>query len=123
MSKIDISIKVNDYKSTIINTEADGAGDTIKNAMEAKAEDLNTIREIIDSSNKTEAQKKLVEWYKYLNNSNYSTAVDDLTQRSKFDNYKYSEDGKVYDASGNLVSDKDYLANVYAYTPMAGAPL
>ena len=113
------AIKVNDYKSTIINTEADGAGDTIKNAMEAKAEDLNTIREIIASS-QTEAQKKIVEWYKYLNNSNYSTAVDDLTQRSKFDNYKYGEDGKVYDASGNPVSDTDYPANVYAYTPMAG---
>lgn len=110
-------IKVNDYKSTIINTEANGAGDTIKNAMEAKAEDLNTIREII-ASKQTEAQKKLVEWYKYLNNSNYSTAVDDLTQRSKFDNYKYSEDGKVYDGSGNVVTD--YPSNLNAYTPMAG---
>lgn len=110
-------IKVNDYKSTIINTEANGAGDTIKNAMEAKAEDLNVITGVI-ASKQTEAQKKLVEWYKYLNNSNYSTAVDDLTQRSKFDNYKYSEDGKVYDGSGNVVTD--YPSNLNAYTPMAG---
>lgn len=118
------NIRLDDYKSTIINTEADGAGDTIKNAVEAKI-DAQALKNIVGEDGKgvlkqTENQKKILEWYKYLNNSNYSTAVDDLTQRSKFDNYKFSEDGKVYDASGNLVSDTDYPANVYAYTPMAG---
>lgn len=108
-------IKSNDYKSTIINTEANGAGDTIKNAMEAKLDDLNTIRGII-ASKQTEAQKKIVEWYKYLNSNNYSVATDDLTQRAKFDNYKYSEDGKVYDESGNVVTN--YPSNINAYTPM-----
>ena len=108
-------IKSNDYKSTIINTETDGAGDIIKNAMESKSEDLNAITEIIASS-QTEAQKKIVEWYKYLNNSNYSTAVDDLNERAKFDKYKYSEEGIVYDESGNVVTD--YPSNINAYTPI-----
>lgn len=110
-------IKSNDYKSTIINTESNGAGDTIKNAMEAKAEDLNAITGVV-ASKQTEAQKKIVEWYKYLNNTNYSTAADDLTQRAKFDGYKYNDDGTVYDKSGNVVTD--YPSNLNAYTPMTG---
>ena len=110
-------IKSNDYKSTIINTEANGAGDTIKNAMTAKAEDLNKIREIL-SANQTETQKKIVEWYKYLNNNNYSTAIDDLAQREQFDKYQYKDDGKVYDESGNEVTD--FPTNINAYTPMTG---
>ena len=108
-------ITSNDYKSTIINTEPNGAGDTIKNAMEAKTEDLNIIRET-SVSKQTEAQRKIVEWYKYLNDKNYSTAVDDLQQRAKFDKYKYGDDGKVYDESGNVVTD--YSTNINAYTPM-----
>lgn len=112
-----IDIRSNDYKSTIINTESNGAGDTIKNAMEAKAEDLNAITGVI-ASKQTEAQKKIVEWYKYLNNTNYSTAADDLTQRAKFDGYKYNDDGTVYDKSGNVVTD--YPSNLNAYTPMTG---
>ena len=108
-------IKTNDYKSTIINTEQNGAGDTIKTAMEAKTEDLNIIREK-SVSKQTEAERKIVEWYKYLNDKNYSTAVDDLQQRAKFDKYKYGDDEKVYDESGNVVTD--YPTNINAYTPM-----
>lgn len=81
--------------------------------MEAKAEDLNAITGVI-ASKQTEAQKKIVEWYKYLNNTNYSTAADDLTQRAKFDGYKYNDDGTVYDKSGNVVTD--YPSNLNAYT-------
>lgn len=109
-------IKSNDYKSTIINTENGKAGDIIKNAMETSAENLNTIRAVVPT-NQTEAQKKIVEWYKYLNANNYSAAVDDLTQRSLANTYKYKDDGKVYDASGNVVNN--YPANINAYTPMA----
>ena len=109
-------IKSNDYRSTIINTETNGAGDIIKDAMETKETELNSIRETLPT-NQTDAQKRLVEWYKYLNNNNYSTAVDDLTQRGLTDNYKYTDDGKVYDASGNEVTN--YPTNINSYTPMS----
>lgn len=108
------AIKANDYKSTIINTASDGAGDIIKNAMDIKAEDLDTIRN--NTMNQTDAQKKIVEWYKYLNNNNYSTATDDLEQRAVADSYKYTDDGKVYDEAGKEVAN--YPANINAYTPM-----
>ena len=110
------AIKSNDYKSTIINTEENGAGSTIKNAMEAKAEELNAVRETIPT-NQTEAQKRLVEWYKYLNSNNYSAAVDDLAQRQLIEKYQYKDNGKVYDESGNEVTN--YPTNISAYTPMA----
>ncbi len=58
----------------------------------------------------------MVEWYKYLNNNNYSAAVDDLTEREKVGKYQYSSDGKIYDESGNEV--KQELTNVNAYTPI-----
>lgn len=101
-------IKSNDYKSTIINTEANGAGDTIKNAMSVKADNLV-------SPTDTNYNAKLVEWYKYLNSNNYSTAVDDLTEREKVDEYTYTDDGKVYDKDGK---EAQGLLNVNAYTPI-----
>ena len=110
------SVESRDYRSTIINTDANGAGDTIKNAMEAKAEDLVNIRDNTTPINQTEAQKKIVEWYKYLNNNSYSTAVDDLAQRSITDKYEYRDNGKVYDESGKEVTN--YPSNINAYTPM-----
>ena len=109
-------IKSNDYKSTIINTETNGAGDTIKNAMEVSEEELKSAQSTLPA-NQTEAQKKIVEWYKYLNNSNYSTAVDNLEQRSEADKYEYKDDGKVYDESGNEV--QGYPKNINAYTPIS----
>ena len=106
----------NDYKSTIVNTENDGAGDLIKNAMQAKAEDLKSASEASEAE-RTEAQNKLVEWYKYLNGQNYSTAVDDLDQRSKSENYEYKDDGKVYDkTTGQEITD----FKIDAFTPMLG---
>ena len=109
-------IKSNDYKSTIINTEANGAGELIKNAMEVSEEELKSAQETLPA-NQTEAQKRIVEWYKYLNNNNYSTAVDNLEQRSEADKYEYKDDGKVYDESGNEVSG--YPKNINAYTPIS----
>ena len=109
-------IKSNDYKSTIINTEANGAGDLIKNAMEVSEEELKSAQATL-TANQTDAQKKIVEWYKYLNNSNYSTAVDNLEQRSEADKYEYKDDGKVYDESGNEV--QGYPKNINAYTPIS----
>ena len=107
-------IKSNDYKSTIINTETTGAGDIIKNAMEAKANDVDAIRAILPT-NQNDSQKRIVEWYKYLNGNKYSTATDNLTQRLEIDGYKY-EDGKVYDKDGKEVTDLP--RNINAYTPM-----
>lgn len=107
-------IKSNDYKSTIINTETTGAGDIIKNAIEAKANDVDAIRAILPT-NQNDSQKRIVEWYKYLNGNKYSTATDNLTQRLEIDGYKY-EDGKVYDKDGKEVTDLP--RNVNAYTPM-----
>ena len=107
-------IKSNDYKSTIINTETTGAGDIIKNAMEAKANDVDAIRAIVPT-NQNDSQKRIVEWYKYLNGNKYSTATDNLTQRLEIDGYKY-EDGKVYDKDGKEVTDLP--RNINAYTPM-----
>lgn len=101
-------IKSNDYKSTIINTEANGAGDTIKNAMSVKADNL------VSPTDKN-YNAKLVEWYKYLNSNNYSTAVDDLAEREKVDEYTYTDDGKVYDKDGK---EAQGLLNVNAYTPI-----
>ena len=107
-------IKSNDYRSTIINTDPNGAGDTIKNAMETDASTLQGI----DPTNQTEEQRKLLEWYKYLNNSNYSTATDDLNQRAVVENYEYRDDGKVYDkTTGNEITNYPTLIN--AYTPMS----
>lgn len=109
------AIKSNDYRSTIINTESNNAGTIIKDAMEEKdpiAKINNTL-----PANYTDSQRKLVEWYKYLNNNNYSTATDNLTQRAQTDGYTYTE-GKIYDKDGNEVSSASM--NINAYTPMIG---
>lgn len=111
-------IKSNDYKSTIINTEQNGAGNIIKNAMETKPEDANKALNILLADNQNEEARKLVEWYKYLNGKNYSTAVDDIAQRLKVANYQYRDDGKVYDENGNDVTDVYQKTNIQAYTPI-----
>ncbi len=107
-------IKSNDYKSTIINTESNNAGTLIKDAMEEK-DPIAKIGSTLPAKYNDD-QKKLVEWYKYLNNTTYSTATDDLDQRSQTDGYTYT-DGKIYDKDGNEVSG--YM-NINAYTPMVG---
>ena len=109
------AIKSNDYKSTIVNTESNGAGDIIKNAMEVSKEELSNIQNVLPAE-QTDNQRKIVEWYKYLNNNNYSTAIDDLAQRLEIEKYKYTDDGKVYDEVGNEVTN--YPTNVNSYTPI-----
>ena len=98
----------NDYKSTIINTT--DAGDIIKNAMDVTDEQLAEAKRALPA-NQTEAQKKIVEWYKYLNNTNYSTAIDNLSQR---EDYVYTE-GKTYNEAGEEV---DLKKLINAYTPV-----
>lgn len=110
------TIKSSDYKSTIINTDTNGAGDIIKNAMEATPEEANEAVQKILANNSDEEAKKLVEWYKYLNQS-YSTATDDINQRLLIDKYQYKEDRKVYDEAGNKVTK--YPTNINSYTPIA----
>lgn len=107
-------IKTNDYKSTIINTKDENAGTIIKDAMEEK-DPIAKIGTTLPAQY-TDEQKKLVEWYKYLNKNTYSTATDDLTQRAQTDGYTYT-DGKIYDKDGKEVSG-DMTIN--AYTPMIG---
>ena len=107
-------IKSNDYKSTIINTESNNAGTLIKDAIEEK-DPIAKIGSTLPAKY-TEEQKKLVEWYKYLNNTTYSTATDDLIQRAQADGYTYTN-GKIYDKDGKEVSG--YM-NINAYTPMVG---
>lgn len=110
------AIKSNDYKSTIINTDTNGAGDIIKNAMEATPEQANVALQKVLANNSDEEAKKLVEWYKYLDQS-YSTATDNMEQRLAVQNYEYREDGKVYDkTTGNEVTN--YPTNINSYTPI-----
>lgn len=91
------NIKYNDYRSTIITNV------NIKNAMEAGSMAMN-----------------LAEWYKTTGNTNYSTAVDDLAQRTAIDGYVYKDDGKVYDNSGNEKTEELNKMTINSYTPMIG---
>ncbi len=84
----EIPVNSSDYRSTIINTT--DAGDIIKNAMDVTDEQLAEAKKALPA-NQTEAQKKIVEWYKYLNNTNYSTAIDDIDQRKQLDDCIYTK--------------------------------
>ena len=76
-SKKSVDIKSSDYKSTIINTKTGEAGDTIKNAMEFKYPSK------LDTEEKRNVEnRKYGSWYTKLRNTNYSTAVDDITYRN-----------------------------------------
>ena len=128
-------ITSNNYKSTIINTAENGAGNLIKNAMEGKSENLDQaqaqqmlvekyysdfdVTSLDDTEkSKLDEAKRLVEWYKYLDDQNYSTAVDDMTQRQ---NYAYNENREVEDAEKNVVNYDEYATkSINSYTPMIG---
>lgn len=92
----EVEVKLSDYKSTIIDANTRD-GQTIKAAMEAADNDNSHIQ-----------------WYKDINGKNYSTAVDDLTERSETDGSVYYKDGKAYDNSGN---EKTTRTSVHAFTP------
>ena len=111
------AIKSNDYKSTIINTKNNN--NIIKNAMEATAEQISNAQQVLVNNPANEDAKKLVEWYKYLGDTKYSTAVDDLEQRKATNGYTYKEDGTVYDNTGKLITNYK-PTNVNSYTPIIG---
>ena len=110
------AIKSNDYKSTIIDTKNNSI---IKNAMEATTEQINNAQQTLVNNPSNEDAKKLVEWYKYLGDTKYSTAVDDLEQRKITNGYTYKDDGTVYDNTGKLIPNYK-PTNVNSYTPIIG---
>lgn len=78
-------VKINDYKSTIINTDKQGAGNVIKDALDSN-DDPNTT------------------WYLSLNGNNYSTAIDNSNNREKMNNYIYKNENDktvVYQKNGD----------------------
>lgn len=116
-------IYANNYKSTIINTASDGAGEIIKNAMEATKEQIANAEQGV--LNGDENSKKLIQWYKYLNNSGkgFSTGVDDLNQRNAFNEYSYKADGTAINGQGNNVEQFNngiLKADINAMTPITG---
>lgn len=115
MMPADEIITSKDYRSTIINT-ADN-NEIIKNAMEAEESAISNAQQELVKNYSNENAKKLVEWYKYLGDKKYSTAIDDINQRLTIDGYTYSDDGKVYDKDNNEVSDKGIINS---YTPIIG---
>lgn len=99
-SKLDNSeteVKINDYKSTIIDAKTTD-GKLIQAAMEADEKDNSKA-----------------EWYKDITGENYSTALDDMAQRKTTNGYVYYSDGTVHDEQGKEITDKQTLIN--AYTP------
>lgn len=95
------SIKSSDYKSTIINTKTGEAGNTIKDAME------------FSYPKSVEENREKGSWYKALNNTNYSTAVDDITNDNDYSRYKNNSGVAEFD---NTTTSK----NINAYTPIVG---
>lgn len=107
-------IKSRDYRSTIINTADNNS--LIKNAMEAENTAISDAQQKLVKNYSDENAKKLVEWYKYLGDKKYSTAVDDIETRQKISTYEYRDDGKAY-KDGQEVKDNGQIS---AYTPIFG---
>ena len=117
-NEVDDNITSKDYKSTIVGN------DYIKESMKADETEIkNKQQELVKVYNskdyKNDEAKKLLEWYKYLENEQYSTAVDDLDVRKTIDGYVYYNDGKITDgtSANNEVSD---TMSIPAYTPILG---
>lgn len=93
----DVEVTLSDYKSTIIDSSTSD-GMKIREAMESSKND-----------------KSKMEWYKDINvDNNYSTAVDDLEERKKADDYIYYRDKKSYDENGTKSTPGE---SIDAYTP------
>lgn len=111
------AVHADEYKSTIINTKDNDS--IIKNALEAKKEQIDSAQQTLINDYSNENAKKLVEWYKYLD-KDYSTAVDNLEIRKQFDGIKVDRDGKYYDSSNKEVTETIKNTNVNALTPIIG---
>ena len=105
----EVDIKSNDYRSTRINNNY------IHDSMEASKDAINNAQQALVKDYKNEEAKKLVEWYKYLGEESYSTAVDDLTTRKLIDGYVYNSDGTIENKEINAD-----IMNIPAYTPIFG---
>ena len=112
-------ISSQDYRSTIINTKDNDS--IIKTAMENKDNIVNDAKDVLIKYYKKESidpnkmsvgdAKKVVEWYKYLGDTKYSTAVDKITGtdgRTNLDQNEYTENTTLKDNA------------IPAYTPIIG---
>ena len=107
-----VPVYINEYKSTIINTNENG--NKIKNAIDFW--EKNTYS---DFENLSEQQKKEIgQWYNNLNDK-YSTAIDDMEKRHESDEYIYTSD------EGTKKGDEkvELLKEMNAYTPMVSIPI
>lgn len=85
-------IKINEYRSTIINSEI---RDIIRNANDA-----------IDNSK--------TEWYKNINRTNkYSVAVDDLSLKNTFDDNIYKVDGSIENGDNDAHTMKAFAPKMF----------
>lgn len=87
------SITSKDYKSTIISSDN---GNLIESSMEAPAETIKAAQDTLikyynnEEVKGVEEAKHLLEWYKYLGNNKYSTAVDNIEIRKNMDQAEYT---------------------------------
>ncbi len=101
-------ISSQDYRSTIINTKENNS--IIKTAMENKNNIVNEAKDVLIKYYKKENidptkmsvgdAKKVVEWYKYLGDTKYSTAVDKITGtdgRTNLDENEYTKNTTLKD--------------------------
>ena len=110
---VEQTIKAKDYKSTIIKN------DDIKEANK-KNDEANTSTDMSDEA-KFEMKKTVSYWYKKAKEkgTNFSTAVDDMNQRSEMDELIFKADGKAYKQNGDPVDDYE-TKKINAHTPMLG---
>ena len=114
----DEAISATEYRSTIINTINNN--NIIKNAMEAKTENIAQAQQTLVNDYSNVEAKELLEWYKYLGDVEYSTALDSLDDRNKFNNLQITSMGKIFNSEGVDITDSINKTNVNALTPMVG---
>ncbi len=91
-----------DYSSTIINTQDNNS--IMKNAIEEKAEKIDEAKQTLARDYSNENAKKLVEWYKYLGDKQYSTAVDYLMGETKNKDFAGASIGRI---NNNTIYEKN----------------
>ena len=135
-------ITANDYKSTILNTDKDKAGNIIENAENADMDEMiNAVNAYYTSikgknygeslSEDQKTQQQLVEWYKslYFNNKEikYNLATDDFDTREGFSEYVYNTEfsnnetkvtkPKNENENENEFGLSDAFGSMVSYTP------